>query len=54
MLSNVFDDDRVLSSMQENFRERDAVECSNAFLSAGSNPGVLQNSKVDLLVKRHF
>ena len=28
----------------ENFRLRGAVECSNVFLSAGNNPGVLKNS----------
>ena len=44
MLSTVFEHDRVISSMQKNFRARDAVECSNVFLSAGNNPGVLKNS----------
>ena len=44
MLSTVFEHDRVVSSMQKNFRARDAVECSNVFLSAGNNPGVLKNS----------
>ena len=29
---------------QNNFRARDAVECSNVFLSAGNNPVVLKNS----------
>ena len=28
----------------KNFRARDTVECSNVFLSAGNNPGVLKNS----------
>ena len=36
--------DRVVSSTQKNFRARDAVECSNVFLSDGNNPGVLKNS----------
>ena len=40
----VFEHDRVVSSTQKNFRARDAVECSNVFLSAGNNPGVLKNS----------
>ena len=44
MLSTVFEHDRVVSSTQKNFRARDAVECSNIFLSAGNNPGVLKNS----------
>ena len=44
MLSTVFEHDRVVSSTQKNFRARDAVECSNVFLSAGNNPGVLKNS----------
>ena len=44
MLSTVFEHDRVVSSMQKNFRARDAVECSNVFLSAGNNPGGLKNS----------
>ena len=44
MLSTVFERDRVVSSTQKNFRARDAVECSNVFLSAGNNPGVLKNS----------
>ena len=43
MLSNVFEHDRVVSSMQKNFRAQDIVECSNVFLSAGNNPGVLRN-----------
>ena len=44
MLSTVFEHDTVVSSTQKNFRARDAVECSNVFLSAGNNPGVLKNS----------
>ena len=44
MLSTVFEHDRVVSGTQKNFRTRDAVECSNVFLSAGNNPGVLKNS----------
>ena len=44
MLSTVVEHDRVVSSMQKNFRARDAVECSNVLLSAVNNPGVLQNS----------
>ena len=44
VLSTVFEYDRVVSSTQKNLRARDAVECSNAFLSAGNNPGVLKNS----------
>ena len=44
MLSTVFEHDRVVSSTQKTFRARDAVERSNVFLSAGSNPGVLKNS----------
>ena len=44
MLSTVFEHDRVVSSMQKNFRAQDAVSCSNVFLSAGNNPGVLKNS----------
>ena len=44
MLSSVFEHDRVVSSMQKSFRARDAVECSDVFLSAGNNPGVLKNS----------
>ena len=44
MFSTVFEHDRVVSSMQKNFGARDAVECSNALLSAGNNPGVLKNS----------
>ena len=44
MLSNVFEHDRVVSRTQKNFRARDAVECSNVFLSAGNNPGVLKNT----------
>ena len=44
MLSTVFEHKRVASNMQKNFRARDAVECSNVFLSAGNNPGVLKNS----------
>ena len=39
-----FEHDRVASSTQKNFRARDAVECSDVFLSAGNNPGVLINS----------
>ena len=35
-----FEHDRVVSSTQKSFRERDAVECSNVFLSAGNNPGM--------------
>ena len=44
VLSTVFEHDRIVSSTQKNFRARDAVECSNVFLSAGNNPGVLKNS----------
>ena len=44
MLSTVFEDDRVVSSTQKNFRARDGVECSDVFLSSGNNPGVLKNS----------
>ena len=44
MLSTVFEHDRVVSSTQKNVRARDVVECSNVFLSAGNNPGVLKNS----------
>ena len=44
MLSTIFGHDWVVSSTQKRFRARDAVECSNVFLSAGSNPGVLKNS----------
>ena len=44
MLSTVFEHDKVVSSTQKNFTARDAVECSNVFTSAGSNPGVLLNS----------
>ena len=44
VLSTVFEHDRVVSSKQKNFRARDAVDCSNVFLSAGNNPGVLKNS----------
>ena len=39
-----FEQDRVVSSTQKNFRARDAVERSNVFPSAGNNPGVLKNS----------
>ena len=44
MLSTVFEHDRVVSSTQKSFRARDAVECSDVFLSAGNNPVVLKNS----------
>ena len=44
MLSIVFEHNRVVSSKQKNSRAREAVECSNVFLSAGNNPGVLKNS----------
>ena len=44
MFSTIFEHDRVVSSTQKNFRARDAVECSDVFLSAGNNPGVLKNS----------
>ena len=44
MLGTVFGHDRVVSSTQKNFGARDTVECSNVFLSAGNNPGVLKNS----------
>ena len=44
MLSTVSEHDRVVSRRQKNFRARDAVKCSNVFLSAGNNPGVLKNS----------
>ena len=44
MLSTVFEHGRVVSSTQKNFGARNTVECSNAFLTAGNNPGVLENS----------
>ena len=44
MLSTVFEHDRVFFSTQKNFRTRDAVECSNVFLSAENNPGVILDS----------
>ena len=44
MISTVFEHDRVVSSTQKNFKARDAVECSNVFLSAGNNTGVLKSS----------
>ena len=44
MLNTVSEHDRVVSSTKKNFRARAAVECSNIFLSAGNNPGVLKNS----------
>ena len=44
VLRTVFEHDSVVSSTQKNFRARDAVECSNVFLSAENNPGVLKNS----------
>ena len=44
MLNTVFEHDRIVSSTQKNFRVQDAVECSDDFLSAGNNPGVLKNS----------
>ena len=44
MRSTVFEHDKVVSSMQKNFGARDAVSCSNLFLSAGNNLGVLKNS----------
>ena len=34
----------LFPNTQKNYGARDAVECSNIFLSAGNNPGVLQNS----------
>ena len=37
-----FEHERVVSGTQKNFRARDAVECSNVFLSAGNNSGVLK------------
>ena len=39
-----FEHDRAVSSTQKKFRARDGVECSDVFLSAGNNPGVLKNS----------
>ena len=44
LLSTVFEHDRVFPSTQKSSRARDAVECSNVFLSAGNNPEVLRNS----------
>ena len=44
VLSTVSEHDRVVSRTQKNFEARDAVECSNVFLSAGNKPGVLRNS----------
>ena len=44
MLSNVLEHVRVVSSTLKMFRARDAVECSNVFLSAGNNSGVIKNS----------
>ena len=44
MLTTVFEHDRVASTMQKNFRARDAVECSNVFPNAGNNPKVFKNS----------
>ena len=44
VLSTVFEHDRAVSSTQKNFGARDTVECSNVFLNAGNNPGVLKNS----------
>ena len=44
MLSTVFEHDRVVSSTQKNSGAQDAFECSNVFLSARNNPGVLKNS----------
>ena len=44
MLSTVFEHDRAVSSTQKNVRARDAVKCSNVFLSAGNNSGMLKNS----------
>ena len=41
MLGTVFQQAWVVSSTQKDFRVRDAVECSEDFLSAGNNPGVL-------------
>ena len=40
MLSTVFEHDKVVFSMKKNFITRDAVECSNVFLSAEYNPKV--------------
>ena len=40
VLSTFFVHEKIVSSMQKNFRARDAFECSNVFLSAGNNPGV--------------
>ena len=36
-----FEHDMVVSNTQKNFRARDTVECSDVFVSAGNNPGVL-------------
>ena len=44
MLSTVYEHNRAFSSTQKNFRARESVECSNVFLSAENNPGVLKNS----------
>ena len=39
-----FEHEKAVSSTQKSFRARDAVECSNVFLSAGNNPVMLKNS----------
>ena len=44
MLSAVFEHNRAVSSTLKNFRVRNALEFSDVFLSAGNNPGLLQNS----------
>ena len=41
VLSTVFEQDRVVFNTQKSLRARDAVQCSDVFLTAGNNPGVL-------------
>ena len=36
----------LFPARRKKFGARDVVECSNVFLSAGNNPGVLSNSTV--------
>ena len=43
-LNNV-EHDRIVSSTQKNFGTRDAVRCSDDFLSVGNNPGVLKSTE---------
>ena len=42
MLSTVIEHDRVASDTKKTFRARDAVECSNVYLSVGNKRGVLR------------